>query len=67
MRGNQEARRRLHVRRETMRRLSALGDRQLAQVVGGTDTTGGFDPTTTPYSAECWTEIESYSAGSRYC
>jgi hypothetical protein len=64
MRSNQDTRRRLQVRRETFRRLSALSDRQLARVAGGSE--GWYDPDPDPTSH--WTDDpQSMSTGSRFC
>ena len=65
MRSNQDTRRRLQVRRETFRRLSALSDRQLAGVAGGTG--GWYDPDPVPHTGFYTDDPHSMSTGSRFC
>jgi hypothetical protein len=65
MRSNQDRRQRLQVRRETFRRLSALSERQLARVAGGS--WGGVDPDPVPNTGAWTDDPQSMSTGSRFC
>ena len=62
------SRRRLHVRRETLR---TIGDRQLARVAGGTGDWGwsgdGFDPDPSVACFPDTLDTVVLSTGSRYC